>query len=77
MSNFKSTLLSYHRYLDDGLFKNLLVPEGIDSQILIQIILKECGEMTPVWTDPVFMQDMIGVCHLRPAGRSQTHQKAC
>lgn len=61
MSNFKSTLLSYQRYLDDGLFKNMVMPDGIDKDLLIQVILKECGEMTPVWTDPIFMQDMIGV----------------
>lgn len=61
MSNFKSTLLSYHYFLDDGLFKNLSTPAGIDKDTLIQVILSECGEMTPVWTDAEFMQEMIGV----------------
>lgn len=60
MSNFKSTLLSYDFYLEDGLFKNLSVPDGIDKDALIEVILMECGEMQPVWTDPEFMQHMIG-----------------
>lgn len=61
MSNFRSTLYSYHSYLEDGLFVNLSVPAGIDSAVLIDVILAKCGEMCPVWTDPEFMQEMIGV----------------
>ena len=60
MSNFRSTILAYDLFLEDGLFKNLVVPDGIDKQTLIDTILLECGEMTPVWTDPFFMQNMIG-----------------
>lgn len=61
MSDFRSTLYSYNYYLPNGLFEHLTVPTGIDKDVLIQIILKECGEMTPVWTDPNFMAEMIGV----------------
>ena len=61
MSDFKSTIYGYHLYLEDGLFKELSVPTGIDKNILIDVILADCGEMCPVWTDPEFMQEMIGV----------------
>ena len=61
MSDFKSTIYGYHRYLDNGLFPNLTVPEGINKDVLIDVILSRCGEMCPVWTDPEFMVEMIGV----------------
>lgn len=63
MSDFTSTILSYYYYLqdDDGLFKNLTVPEGIDSSVLIENILSKCGEMCPLWTNPYVMQELIGV----------------
>ena len=60
MSDFKSTLHSYDYYLTDGLFKNLVIPDGLDRDTLIYCIMSECGEMQPVWTDPEFMQEMIG-----------------
>ena len=63
MSSFKSTLLSYHEYLDDGLFSEMVMPEGIDTDILVSVILKECGEMQPVWTNPIFMRKMIACGH--------------
>lgn len=61
MSDFTSTIYAYHNYLEDGLFKNMTMPTGIDSDILIEAILSRCGEMCPIWTDPDFMQEMIGV----------------
>ena len=60
MSDFTSTIYAYDYYLKDGLFKNLTLPEGIDKDTLISVIMMECGEMQPVFTDPVFMQDMVG-----------------
>lgn len=60
MSDFTSTLISYDYYLENGLFERLTLPAGIDKDVLIDVILQECGEMQPVWTDPEFMRDMIG-----------------
>ena len=62
MSDFKSTLYGYYQYMadEDGLFKNLTLPTGIDKDTAIEVILLECGEMCPLWTDPYFMQDVIG-----------------
>lgn len=59
MSNFKATLYGFDYYLKDGLFKDLELPEGLNKDVLIAVILKECGEMTPVFTDAEFMQQMI------------------
>ena len=60
MSNFKSTIWAYDYYLEDGLFKNLVLPDGIDKDTLISVIMQECGEMQPTFTNAEFMQDMIG-----------------
>ena len=65
MSNFTSTLYSYDYFLEDGLFKNLVLPDGIDKDVLIDTIMMECGEMEPVWTNPTFMQNMIGQWSLK------------
>ena len=61
MSNFKSTLIAYDEWLPDGLFKKLTLPEGINKKTLTNVIMLECGEMCPVWTNPLFMQEMIGI----------------
>lgn len=61
MSNFKMTLISYDQFLENGLFEKLTVPNGIDKEVLTAAIMLECGEMQPLWTDPFFMRDMIGL----------------
>ena len=61
MSNFKSTIYAYDYYLEDGLFKYLVLPDGIDKDTVVNTILMECGEMQPLYTDAQFMQNMIGV----------------
>ena len=61
MSNFKSTIWAYDYYLEDGLFKNAVFPTGIDPDIVHDVIMMECGEMQPLFTDADFMQQMIGV----------------
>ena len=61
MSSFKSTIWAYDYYLEDGLFKNAVFPTGIDPDIVHDVIMAECGEMQPLFTDADFMQNMIGV----------------
>ena len=61
MSSFKSTIWAYDYYLEDGLFKNAVFPTGIDPDIVHDVIMAECGEMQPLFTDADFMQQMIGV----------------
>lgn len=60
MSSFKSTIYAYDYYLEDGLFSNMNLPDGIDADIVKSQILLECGEMQPLYTNPEFMQQMIG-----------------
>lgn len=60
MSSFKSTIYAYDYYLEDGLFSNMNLPDGIDADIVKSQILLECGEMQPLYTNPEFMQNMIG-----------------
>ena len=59
MSNFKATIYGFDYYLDGGLFKNLTLPEGIDKDTLIYVIMSECGEMAPVWTNAEYMQELL------------------
>lgn len=61
MSDFTSTLIGYQYYMQDegGLFGDLVLPDDIDKNIVIDIIMKECGEMQPVWTNPYYMKNMI------------------
>ena len=63
MSDFTSTLIGYQYYMQDegGLFEDIILPDDIDRDIVINTIMKECGEMQPVWTNPYFMKDMITV----------------
>ena len=60
MSNFKSTIYAYDYYLEGGLFNLLELPDGIDKDVLVSLIMRECGEMQPLFTDADFMQHMIG-----------------
>ncbi len=61
MSSFKSTIWAYDYYLEGGLFKNAVFPTGIDPDIAHDVIIAECGEMQPLFTDADFMQQMIGI----------------
>lgn len=61
MSSFKSTVYGFYKYTNGNLFADAEFPEGIDTDVLIDNILLRCGEMCPIWTDPAFMRDMIGI----------------
>lgn len=63
MSNFKSTIYAYDYYLQDngGLFDGFSLPDGLDTNLARTVILLECGEMTPLYTDPEFMQMAVGL----------------
>lgn len=64
MATAKITLIGFQNYLegyDDDLFKYLSVPTGIDKDLLINNILLRGGEFEVLYSDPVFLQNMIGV----------------
>lgn len=64
MSAAKITLIGFNNYLEslgDDLFKFLNVPAGIDKSTLVNNILLQGGEFEVLYSDPVFLQNMIGV----------------
>lgn len=64
MSTAKITLIGFNNYfesLNDDLFKFLNVPAGIDKQTLVNNILLQGGEFEVLYSDPNFLQNMIGV----------------
>lgn len=64
MATAKITLIGFSNYfesLGDDLFKFLNVPAGIDKQTLINNILLQGGEFEVLYSDPDFLQNMIGV----------------
>ena len=64
MATAKITLIGFSNYfesLNDDLFKFLNVPAGIDKQTLVNNILLQGGEFEVLYSDPVFLQNMIGV----------------
>ena len=64
MSIMKVTLLGLQHYLhnlDDDLFKNLTLPEGIDKDTLKDNILLRGSDFEVLYSDPYFVQDAIGL----------------
>lgn len=64
MATAKITLIGFNNYMEsvnDDLFKNLSVPEGIDKDLLVNNILLKGGEFEILYAEPYFMQNMIGV----------------
>lgn len=64
MALAKITIIGFNNYLsnlDDDLFKYLSVPDGIDKETLINNILLRGAEFEVLYSDPYFMQNMIGV----------------
>lgn len=64
MSTMKLTLIGLNQYLhnlNDDLFKNLVLPEGITKEDLTNNILLRGGDFEVLYPDPYFMQDAIGL----------------
>ena len=64
MSTMKVTLIGLQHYLhnlDDDLFKNLTLPEGINKDTLTDNILLRGADFEVLYSDPYFVQDAIGL----------------
>ena len=64
MAIAKITLIGFNNYMsssNDDLFKYLNLPAGIDRDTLINNILLRGGEFETLYSDPYFLQNMIGV----------------
>ena len=63
MSSAKITLLSFYEWLkweEGDLFTELVLPEGIDKDVLTNNILIRGGEFEVVFSEPHFMQKAVG-----------------
>lgn len=63
MALAKITILGFKKYLDsnnDDLFKNLILPAGIDKDTLVNNIYNECADFEVLYSDPYYMQFLIG-----------------
>lgn len=59
MSKAKITLLGFYQY-NENLFDELVLPDGVDKDTLIDSILMRGAEYEVVYSDPGFMQRLIG-----------------
>lgn len=53
------SIVGLYAYNQD-LFKDLTLPEGIDKDMVINEILIRCAELEVLYSDPIFMQFIIG-----------------
>lgn len=59
MSSAKITLLGFYNY-NNALFDEMVLPDGVDKETLINTILMRGAEYECVYSDPNFMQKLIG-----------------
>lgn len=56
------TLIGFEKYLkasNSSLFADVVLPEGIDKEVLVDTIILKGGEFEPVYMDPYFMKSAI------------------
>ena len=64
MASAKMTLIGMNSFMlnmNDDLFKNLTLPEGLEKQTLTGSILLRGGEFEVVYANPTAMQSLIGI----------------
>ena len=64
MASAKMTLIGMNCFMlnmNDDLFKNLTLPEGLEKQTLTDSILLRGGEFEVVYSNPTAMQSLIGI----------------
>lgn len=63
MAQSKITLIGLENYLnpDHSVFENMMLPEGIDKDILIGSIILRCQEFELLYSDPEFMIAAVNV----------------
>lgn len=63
MSDATISILGFYQfgnYHNDDLFKNMVLPDGIDRETLIDTILEQCAEFETVYPDFEYLQFSIG-----------------
>lgn len=60
MSKAKVTMLGLLHF-HDGLFDQLVLPDGVEREIVINTILDESADFEVIYADPFFTENMIGL----------------
>ena len=55
----KLTIAGLHEFTDGHIWDSLELPEGIDKDILITEIIRQCSEFSVIYTEPIFLSKMI------------------
>ena len=53
------TLWGFYNYTDKELFKDIRLPEGIDKEELVNLIMIECGDLFPYYQQPTYLKMQI------------------
>lgn len=53
------TLWGFYNYTDKKLFDNILLPEAINKEDLVNLIMIECGDLFPYYQQPYYLQMQI------------------
>lgn len=53
------TLWGFYNFTDKELFNGAVMPEGIDRQELVNLIMIECGDLYPYYQQPSYLQMQI------------------
>lgn len=56
----KLTIAGLNEFTDGQIFDELELPEGLDKDVLITEIIRQCSEFSVLYTDPSFLKLMIG-----------------
>lgn len=59
MSSAKITLLGFYNY-NNALFDEMVLPDGVDKETLVDTILMRGAEYECIYSDPSFMQKLVG-----------------
>ena len=54
------TILGLYNW-NENIFDGLILPDGVDKNIVIDNILEECNELEVLYSDPDYMQAVIGI----------------
>lgn len=60
MSKAKVTMIGLYHF-HEGLFDQLELPDGVDSEIVINTILDKAADFEVIYADPFFTENMIGL----------------
>ena len=64
MASAKLTLIGLYEW-DESLFNDMILPEGIDKDLLIQSLLLEKGEFEALYANPGFMKNAIKIWSMK------------